>query len=333
MPRRPSGEVTLRDVALAAGVSVATASRVLGVPTSASHARREQVVRAARELGYRPAGGTRAVGDAGAGRLALVVPDLADLRFAAIARGVLGRARETGRTVLAYDAGGDATVEADILRSLPSPIDGVVLCGSSLPAGLLEDCSHGRRLVLVDGQVGSFPAIVFDVGSGIGQALAHLRALGHAVIAYVGGSPADSWYDHAQRGALSAAGIEVIHLGHVPPTHGGGVAAADLVLDSGATAVLCHNDAVAIGVVRRLEAHGRRVPEDMSVVGFGNDPASALVRPELTTVALPLLRAGREAADLAEPPALRPGPGPLPTELVVRGSTARARRVGLRVAP
>ena len=118
--------------------------------------------------------------------------------------------------------------------------------------------------------------------------------------------------------------VEIADIGHHRPVFRSGVAAADLVLASGATAVLCYNDLVALGVLRRLQDRGVRVPQDISVIGFDDIYAASLVAPALTTVSVPWARAGRNAVDLlldaGSPKAKGPG---LAVELVVRDSTAQ----------
>ncbi|MFD6175408.1 MULTISPECIES: LacI family DNA-binding transcriptional regulator [unclassified Isoptericola] len=323
--------VTLRDVARAAGVSPATASRALSDAPHVSPANREQVARAAASLGYRPHPAARALTTGSTGTLGLVVPDLANPFFAAVAKGVQARAHETGRDVLVADTDEDVSAEPDVITRLGDRVDGLVLCSPRMPADDLGTLVAGGRVALVNRETPFAPSVSFDLAGGVRQALDHLRALGHDRIAYVGG-PATSWSDGERRRALadvSSRGVPPVHdLGPFRPTHGGGVQAADLALAAGATAVLCFNDLVALGVLARLHARGVATPHDVSVVGFDDVPAASLVTPALTTVAVPLARAGREAVDLLGRDAgSSPEPGSpehrrLPVELVVRASTA-----------
>ncbi|MGF0117319.1 LacI family DNA-binding transcriptional regulator [Promicromonospora sp. Marseille-Q5078] len=321
--------VTLRDVARAAGVSLATASRALSDAPHVSAANRDQVARAAEALGYRPHPAARALTTGTTGAVGLVVPDLANPFFAAVAKGVQARARETGREVLVADTDEDVAVEREVVTRLGDRVDGLVLCSPRMPADalgdLLADQVAGGRVALVNREAPGAPSVSFDIAEGVRQAVAHLRALGHRSIAYAGG-PATSWSDAQRRDALDAvAGGAVVDLGSFRPTHGGGVQAADLALAAGASAVLCFNDLVALGVLARLHARGAATPGDVSVVGFDDVAAASLVTPALTTVAVPLARAGREAVDLlGGGSATGPDQRRLPVELVVRASTAPA---------
>ncbi|SKC67506.1 LacI family DNA-binding transcriptional regulator [Krasilnikoviella flava] len=318
--------VTLRDVARVAGVSLATASRAMSDAPHVSAANREQVARAAESLGYRPHPAARALTTGSTGTVGLVVPDLANPFFAAVAKGVQARARETGRDVLVADTDEDVAVEPDVITRLGDRVDGLVLCSPRLPADALGPllAAAGGPVALVNRETPDAPSVSFDIADGVRQALDHLRALGHDVVAYAGG-PRTSWSDGERRTALGAlAGDTVLDLGSFRPTHGGGVQAADLALAAGATAVLCFNDLVALGVLARLHARGVATPADVSVVGFDDVAAASLVTPALTTVAVPLARAGRTAVDLLGAASAPPDHRRLPVELVVRSSTAPA---------
>lgn len=317
--------VTLRDVARAAGVSPATASRALHAPDLVAPERRELVQRVARELGYRPNRAARELITGRTGHLCLVVPDLENPFFSAVAKAVQARARTAGHAVVVADAEEDPQLEAELVAQLGAQADGVLLCSPRMSADDLADVAAGDRPVLLVNREGAgLPSVVVDNRDGVRQAVRHLHALGHRRLAYAGG-PAGSWSDARRREGLAASGtdVEVVDLGAHAPVFAGGVAAADLALASGATAVLAHNDLVALGVLDRLRTRGVRVPHDVSVVGFDDAPVATLVAPALTTVAVPLARLGRTAVDLLLTPHEDAAPRTvLPVELVVRASTA-----------
>ncbi|WP_084129070.1 LacI family DNA-binding transcriptional regulator [Demequina sp. NBRC 110055] len=319
---------TLQEVAVAAGVSPATASRALSTPASVSIERRHRVLEAAERLGYRP---NRSAQDLASGRsrhIGLVVPDLANPYFATVAKGVQAQARGAHRSVLVADTDEDVRAEREILGDLQPNVGGLLLCSPRLPEDEVRDAATRGPLVIVNREVAGLASVSFDVASGVRAALEHLKALGHTRVAYVGG-PASSWSDARRRAALGdVSGVEIVDIGGHRPIHQGGVAAADLIVAAGATAVLAYNDLVALGVMSRLTARGLDVPGDISVVGFDDIPAASYASPALTTVALPLTRAGHEATTLldgldtaAAPPTVR-----LAVELVVRDSTGPAAR-------
>lgn len=340
--------VTLREVARAAGVSPATASRALSTPDRVAADRLARVERAAAELGYRrvrrepdqTSPETRA--GVPVGTLGLVVPDLLNPFFAGIARVVQQRARATGRVVVLADCEEDPHLEREILRDLAGRVEGLVLCSPRMsaealaalsPAALPRPALSGTpRIVLVNRAAPGLPSVVADNVDGARQALGHLHALGHRRVAYAAG-PGSSWSDRQRREGLGAAAtdldVDLVPLGPVAPDFTGGVAAADLVLAAGVSAVVCFNDLVALGVLDRLRRRGVSVPAEVSVVGFDDVPAATHVSPALTTVAVPLTRLGRAAVDLLvdEPESsgtAAPGTTTLPVSLVVRDSSGPA---------
>jgi DNA-binding LacI/PurR family transcriptional regulator len=132
------------------------------------------------------------------------------------------------------------------------------------------------------------------------------------------------------RAACAAASLDLIPVGHFPPSFEGGVAAADQVIASGATAVIAYNDLIALGVMSRVHARGLRVPEDLNVIGIDDIPMSAMSNPALTTVAFPKEAAGRAAVGLLLSLIDQADDAPtttrreLPAQLLVRGSTGIA---------
>ncbi|GEK20342.1 LacI family transcriptional regulator [Cellulomonas xylanilytica] len=323
--------VTLRDVARAAGVSPATASRALSAPDLVAPARREHVQQVARELGYRPNRAARELITGRTGNLCLVVPDLENPFFAAVAKGVQARARALGFALLVADAEEDPRLESELVGHLGAQVDGVILCSPRMTDAELDRLGRDVLdddvpLLLVNRLHGGLPSVVIDNTDGIRQAVTHLYALGHRRIGYAGG-PVGSWSDAQRRRGLEHAShglrsIDVVDLGHFPPLFGGGVAAGDLVAASGVTAVLAHNDLLALGILSRLRARGVRVPEDVSVVGYDDIPAATLVSPTLTTVTVPLARLGRAAVDLL----IEAGSVPTAAESAIAAGLAAAER-------
>ena len=317
---------SLRDVARVAGVSLATASRALAQPERVTAERRARVERAAAELGYRSA--RAGVAPIGPGRvIGLLLPDLQNPFFAGVAKGVQMQARTAGLSVVIADTDEDPRLEADSLARLDQVVAGLVLCSPRMSDQALAALPIDVPAVLVNRESAPLRSVVVDNLDGMRQAVAHLHALGHRRIAYAGGQPL-SWSDRERRRGLDAAAaalgdVELVQLGHFPTVFSGGVAAADLVPASGATAVIAHNDLIALGIHDRLRHRGTRVPEEISVLGFDDVPAATQVTPALTTVAVPLERLGRAAVELLlDDGDTEGGNRMMPVSLVVRGSTA-----------
>jgi LacI family transcriptional regulator len=322
--------VSARDVARAAGVSVSTVSRTLTRPDDVAPETRTKVLDIARALGYRPNAAARTLITGRTGNIGLVVPDLENPFFASITKGVQSRARTAGYAVFIADSDEDPSQEPDLARNLAKQVDGLLLCSPRAEDGVLAELAAESTLVLINRRSGDIPAVTTDHGEGVRQAVVHLRALGHRRIAYVGG-PARSWSNNQRRDAFLAlrgehADTELIDMGTFQPFVSGGMAAADLVIADGATAVLAYNDVVAFGLLDRFRQRGVRVPQDMSVIGTDNIPVSALTSPPLTSVGLPLVNSGRAGVDMLLSLVRDPSAPPvhhhdLPVQLVVRGST------------
>jgi LacI family transcriptional regulator len=326
--------VTIYDVAREAGVAPSTVSRAYSRPGRVHAATAERVREVADRLGYRANPLARALSTARTHLLALVVSDVANPFYAEIVRGAQAAAARAGCTVLLVDAQeSDRTERAAVERALPV-VDGVVLAGSRLSDAAIRVLAGQKPVVVLNRAVAGVPCVVLDTAAGVRAAAGHLLALGHDAVTYVAG-PEASWADGVRWRALREVGAElglrVQRVGPFAPDVDGGERAAGELRTRPASAVLAYNDQLAIGVVRGLARSGVRVPRDVSVVGFDNIPAAALVTPGLTTVAAPLHAQGEAAARavLAAVAGTAPEPGPpavLPVRLVVRASTGHRSR-------
>jgi DNA-binding LacI/PurR family transcriptional regulator len=323
---------TIKDVARLAGVSQSSVSRTLAAPDQVRAETRSRVERAVAQLGYEPNRIARGLSTGRTGTIGFLVPDIANPLFAGIVKAAQRRSREFGLAVLLADSDEEPATEIDLIRTLSKQVDGFVLCAPRAGDDELRSVCGDLPVVLLNRRVGQLPSIIFDNADGIRQALAHLAALGHRRVAYVAG-PRTSWVNRerlrAFRSGAAALGLEAVEAGNVSPDFEGGVAVADLVLAAAVTAVIAYNDMIALGLVSRFGTRGVSVPGDISIVGFDDIPASALVSPALTTVSQPEERCGRAGIDLlADLLQERERPGgsraSLPTRLIVRASTGPA---------
>jgi DNA-binding LacI/PurR family transcriptional regulator len=324
--------VTIKDVARAAGVSPATVSRALSTPELVEAGTRERVQRAADDLGYSPNRAARGLITGRTGNLGLIVPDLANPFFPSVVKGMQARAREADYAVFLADSDEDPAAEADLVRVLSKQVDGLVLCSPRMTEADLRSVAGQVPMIMLNRRVPRIPAVTFDNLGGMRQAVAHLTALGHRRIAWIGG-PRGSWSGRDRirvlRAVTGAAGIELVELGHVRPRFAGGVAAADLVLAAGVTAVIAYNDVVALGLLSRFSARDIAVPEQLSVIGIDGIAMSEMVHPSLTTIDLDTELSGRAGVDLllhllANPERAKSTRRELETHLLVRGSTGPA---------
>ncbi|GAB2874060.1 LacI family DNA-binding transcriptional regulator [Streptomyces mayteni] len=322
-------------MAKASGVSPSTVSRALAHGEKVSPATLERVRAAADRLGYQPNRAARGLITGRTGYLGLIVPDLLNPFFAELCKGVQARARGLGRAVFVYDAERDEGLELDAIRTLAPQVDGIVLCAPHLTSEELRSLGEltDKLIVLLHRREPGFASVTADVAEGMTDALRHLHALGHRKIAYVGG-PRSSWAAQERAAGIEAMAesgeIEIVRVGSVAPHFDGGMAgAADVVLASGATAVVAFDDIVAFGLISRFTVRGVRVPDEMSVVGCDDIAMAGMAAPPLTTVSVPKAHAARAAVDLLvrilDTPAAEGTKAMervLPTHLVVRDSTA-----------
>ncbi|MEU8222855.1 LacI family DNA-binding transcriptional regulator [Kribbella sp. NPDC048915] len=334
---------TIRDVARLAGVSPSTVSRALSLPEMVNPATRARVAAAVEQLGYAPNRAARGLITGRTGTIGLVVPDLANPFFASLTKGVQARARHHDVAVFVADTDEDPSAEAGLVRALAKQVDGIVLCSPRVDDDELVAIAQDAAVVLVNRSAAGLPGVAYDNEDGMRQAVAHLVALGHRKIAWVGG-PATSWSTQHRglglRNAADSLRARLVPVGNFAPTYEGGVAAADQVVATGATAVVAYNDLVAIGLLARLHSRGISVPADLSVVGVDDIAMAGMARPALTTIRLPKQEAGRIAVELLltvldAPDGLgytRPvaHQDELKGELIVRDSTGPAPRTDRR---
>jgi LacI family transcriptional regulator len=321
---------TIYDVAAAAGVATSTVSRAFSSPTRVSAGTREKVLAVAAELGYRPNPHARALLSGRHHTVAMVVSDITNPHYFELIRGAEMRARASEYTLVLVNAEESPRVEYDQIQRLVSSVDGFVLAASRLPDENLRQIADQRPIVLMSRELEGLASVVLDHMQGCRQIVEHLASLGHRGLIYLAG-PQNSWMAKTRWAALRTAaddlGIEARRIGPFTPKASQGGAAADGALNAGGTAIVAHNDLLAIGVVQRLSQRSVRVPDDVSVVGFDDIFAAALCTPTLTTLGGAHADVGRSAVDIlldtvaASRPAEVAPQVVLPTELVLRQST------------
>ena len=330
----PVSSPTIYDVARAAGVATSTVSRAFTNPNRVSTPTRERVLAAAAELGYRPNPHARALLSGRHHTVCMVVSDITNPHYFELIRGAEQRAKASEYTLVLVNAEESSRIEwAQVQRLAPS-VDGFVLAASRLPDDDLRQIAAQRPVVLMNRELPGLASVVLDHVRGCYQMVEHLASLGHTDLLYLAG-PRNSWMAATRWSALRAAakeiGVEARRIGPFTPTVSQGGAAADGALNAGATAIVAHNDLLAIGVLQRLAQRSVRVPADVSVVGFDDIFAASLCSPSLTTLGGAHVDVGRMAVQL-----LLEATGPtqegevppqvvLPTELVLRGSTGVRR--------
>jgi LacI family transcriptional regulator, galactose operon repressor len=307
--RRKDGVVRLADVASLAGVGTSIASRIInGDPTvSIRPETRERVLKAARELNYRPNAFARGLKLARTTTLGMVVPNIAYPVNMEIIRGAEHAANAAGYVMLLVDAEEfDQTGEAYKRLLLEQRVDGLLVASASTTEPLLEELSaHRLPFVLVNRRSTRVaPAVTADDALGTGLAVDHLVELGHTQIAFIGG-PGNA--DTAQRRlsgyrtAMRRAGLRIPHQYVAEATfeEARGYDAMErlLGLERRPTAVVAWSLAAAVGALSAVHRHGLHVPGDVSVIGFHDAPFAAYLEPPLTTVWMPLRELGERSVE------------------------------------
>lgn len=326
--RRARRSPTLADIAALSGVATSTVSRALSQPERVSSRTRARIEAAASELGYAASvPSTERRGRAAA--VALLLPDITNPFFFDLIRSTQRQLRVAGYTLLLVDTEEDEDFEASYLETFGTSAAGFVLAASRLTDEQLIDAASRIPLVTINRDTPGVPTVLIDTPRGMQQAAQHLYSLGHRDIVYIAG-PSSSWSDQHRWSELRRSGEElgmsVRRLGPYHPSTSSGAAAADAVLNTGATACVAFNDLIAIGVLVRLRERGIDVPGELSVVGCDDMFGADFCNPPLTTVASPIDQAGRMATDMLIGNLRESGPQgrtriALPTHLQIRGST------------
>ncbi|HLH58284.1 MAG TPA: LacI family DNA-binding transcriptional regulator [Streptosporangiaceae bacterium] len=337
MADRPA---TLRDVAAAARVHPATASRALNPETrilvSEDTARR--VSEAAAALGYRPNPVARSLRTRRSHTVGVLIPDLNNPLFPPIVRGLEDRLATAGYVALLGNTDGDSAKEQLVFEQMRARhVDGFVLATAHVRDPVLAEAAAADLPIVLMNRLApdySFSSVSVDNEQGLRMAVAHLAALGHTRIAHIAGPQEVSTGAGRRRGFLEgmkASGLEVDEDLIVPASgytveEGTRCCRELLARRARCTAVAVANDMLAVGCYAALDEAGLRCPEDLSLVGFNDMPFIDRLRPPLTTVRFPHYQLGTEAAQLLlERVTGRDRPVKilfLAPELVVRGSTA-----------
>ena len=337
----PSGRrLTIADVARVAGVSTGAVSYALNGKPGVSEATRARVVEVARELGWRPHSAARSLSRARSGTVGLVLArpasTLGDESFyMQLITGIEAELAEQGTgLLLQLVSDGAACVEVYRRWAAQGRVDGVlvsdVVRDDPRPAFLR---SAGLPAVVMGGDaVPELPRVAGDDAQAVQQVVAHLAQLGHRRIARVSGDPNllhVHQRDEAFRAAARTAGLrcEVVRTDFTAQASRRATARL-LARRTPPTAVVYDNDVMAVAALAEVQGHGRRVPDDLSLVAWDDSTLCSLVHPRLTAVArdicgLGALAARRLLALLAGSEIEVDVPGP-PSHLVVRESTAAA---------
>jgi LacI family transcriptional regulator, galactose operon repressor len=319
-------------VAREAGVSVSTAARVLAGNDRVASLRREAVLAAAARLEYQTNVLARELARGKSGAIGVLVQDLSNPFYSLVVKGVEAGLHGSEHFAFFLSGGDTGEVQQALGRMLARRVDAIIVLGGRSAEEDLRRVAESTPLILVSRTIAGLEhqTIQIENRRGAREATRHLLALGHRRIVHVAGLPGHrhamerrGGYEDALREGGLAVDESLIVEGDFEEQSG--AAAISALVESGSdfTALFAANDQMAMGAVGELTRRGRRVPENVSVVGFDDLPFAAFLSPALTTVRQPALQVGVAAAAATvqlirgAEPALRS----FDTELVVRSST------------
>ena len=334
-----SDRVTIAQVAEVAGVSAMTVSNVVNGRPGASEETRRLVLEVAERLGYKPNHAARSLKGGRSGLVGVLTLDLTGQYGLEIVRGIADELAEAELELLINATYQDALRETERIDFLARGlVDGILLIAPVLDEETVEVIRR-RNLpcVVIDPRRVNIrlPRVNVDSYEGMRRGTEHLLELGHRRIAYVKGaeeleSSARRFQGYADAMRLAGLGVHEALVATCDFTYACGFrAGAQLIAEQSPTAIIAGADLIALGALDAARAHGLRVPEDISVLGFDDLPQAAQRYPGLTTVRQPLHDMGQRAAraliTLIEGQPLLTDHVQLPTELVIRGTTAPPR--------
>lgn len=330
-------QATLADVARASGVSHQTVSRVVNNHPNVSNKTRQRVLESIKELNYRPNRAAKGLATNKSGVIGIISFGISYFgpgqMFTEIERTV--RARGYGLALRNIDAPSAQQLQAAINDLASYSVDGIVVNAPSVDLDPVQLLALKRPLPVVMTDVprhAQLPSVVLDQTEGMKLTTRHLIDLGHRRIAEISGPL--NWYSAVERHKGCVATVR--EAGLVPGPNGvgdwtalSGYRAAQQLLKVAEpfTGLVVANDQMALGAMRALREYGRKVPEDVSVVGFDDIPEASFFEPPLTTVRQDFIAMGQQTVDyllaLIQQPETPYHQRMLYPQLIERSSTAR----------
>ena len=331
-------EVTIKDIAKMAGVSISTVSRAMNNTFDVGADTRERILQLVEAHGYRPNNVARGLVTQRLYTIGLIIPDISNPFFSEIAVGVEKRARELGYTVIFCNSDNDPEIERELIKTLRRKmVDGLIAALSRENVGELASMEAANfPLVQLDRSLPSAKTVAVLVDNTLSayNATKHLLELGHRTLAHFTGNLQTQSATDRKQGFLKAVGEYQLSENAVTILEGdfsveSGIRLFNQLLKqkSRPSAIFAASDLQAVGVISAADDAGIAIPGTISLIGHDDIPIAALVRPRLTTMAQPKYKLGEIAVDLLVGQLADSVDRPvqncvLTTELVVRQSTA-----------
>jgi LacI family transcriptional regulator len=297
---------TIKDVAKKAHTSITTVSRVLNnSPHSVNPKTREKVLKAVRELNYRPNILARGLVMKESRTIGVIVPDISNSYYSEITHGIENIANQNGYTVIICNTNRLASKALSYIKVLEErQVDGIIFAGGTDAKKLLEsELKKQKTKVILIGNHGiDFPSVQIDNADGACRAISYLIDQGHRNIGFIKGPPKSitsrerfQGYKKAMKDNRLPVKEKLIVSGNF--TSQSGYEATRLLLrpKTKPTAIFCANDQMAIGSIKAIRESGYLIPDNISVIGFDDIELASYIRPSLTTVSVPMYQLGQTA--------------------------------------
>ncbi|MEY4658015.1 MAG: hypothetical protein RL466_828 [Actinomycetota bacterium] len=299
--------ISLRDIAKKAGVSVGTASNVLNRPGIVAPETAKRVLQVIEEMGYNPNGYVKQMSAGHSRTLGLVVPNVSNPFFAEVARGVEDVAAKKNYAVFICNTNESNQREERFMSVLiEQMVKGVLITPTSLKPGHIKMLKErGISVTLIDaaGKTSNECSVSVNDVRGGEIAIEHLAELHHTNIAWVCGPETIPQAADRSKGVAAAAKshklqIQTIRAASMTFAAGEEVVADYLALADRPTAIFCANDLLALGMMRGLMARGIRIPDDVSLIGYDDIEFAPSAAVPLTSIAQPAYQLGTVATQL-----------------------------------
>lgn len=298
--------VTIKDVARESGVNISTVSRALNDEYGVHPETREHVLAVANRLKYRPNRVARGLVTGRSNTLALIVSDIRNPFFAEVTRGAEDAARTAGCDLVLCNSDLDATKQIDYVHSLlEKRVDGILMNSvavlSQAQQQELARCPVPIVLLNRSASRKTFSTVCADNEAGGRMAACYLLKLGHQAVAHITGPRHHGNLTDRARGFLQACGPQgspiVLHGENSFP--GGYQLTLQLLHQHPqVTAIFAANDIMAFGAARAIHESGRRIPQDISLIGFDNLELASVISPPLTTIHQPKYELGKASVEI-----------------------------------
>ena len=310
--KKLSTRLTSRDIAVEAGVSQATVSNVMNRPDIVAQETRERVHAAMQRMNFVANDSARSLRVGRSRTLGVVALDLTNPFWGEVTRGISDAAALQSYTVLLGSSGESREGEQHLLRAFEGHrVDSVLVSAVDVTSPAIKSLDqNGTKIILLDEPdvTGQYSSVSLNQAAGSRMAAAHLLAQGHRRIGFINVSHEIWWARERLRGIQEA----VVAIGEDPATviteltiatmtiRAAEPAVSDLLTQApDISAIMCMNDMIALGVLKRLYVLGIRVPGDIAITGFDDSYFAELLSPSLTTVRQQPYFLGKAAAELA----------------------------------